>query len=629
MALEFILKLQDLMTPKLGASVQKADAQLQRMQNNATKGNRAMGASFEDVRKRVEQLRTTASKATDWKLFKDATRQANDLEKQMDNLERKASGKGSGGFLKGMIGGAVAYGAISIGKDALQAAAEREKQRVNFEVMTGSKQTGNDLLGKIVRMADVTPFESKDLIGNAKMLMQYGLGVEKVMPTLQKLGDISGADKEKMESLTMAFGKVISEGKLNGRALEEMIYAGYNPLNDIAKKTGISMAELRKQMEKGAISAKMVEQAFDSATGPGGRFYNLMEKQSQTLAGRYSTLMDNYHHKLTDIGEAMMPVASYLLDMTANGLTWLNISKSQSEKLIGEKLEMNELVRMISSYNEKTEERKVLVTQLENKYPELLKGLDREKFTNDQLAASLQKVNEQYNQRIQLANSVSLRDSNKKMYQDAQGEQIRMSAIASALKSGDITSAKSLMNPIERGAFAMGLDKDYFRREAIDNGVAAVDAKKRMQKYDNEASIGELFQRAKSLSDLANNKTDLSAKISDPKKRSSFMQLAKNISFAGNVAHFPGVGLLDKMDSLMNGSSAGGSGADGGLGDLKGASEKGMSGQKEVTINIQKLGIDKFELHSINVKEGVAELEKMMREMFLRIVYSANGMAVN
>ena len=217
MALEFLLKLQDMMTPKLGSSLKAADATLNKTQQLAIKGNKQMGASFEGVRKRIDELRTTANKTTDWRIFKDATRHANDLEKQLDRLQNKASGKSGGMSFGGMLaGGAIAYGAFNLGKDALQLAAEREKQKVNFQVMTGDRNTGNELLQKIIRMADVTPFESQDLIASSKMLLQYGLSVDKVMPTLQKLGDISGADKEKLGSLTMAFGKVISEGKLNG-----------------------------------------------------------------------------------------------------------------------------------------------------------------------------------------------------------------------------------------------------------------------------------------------------------------------------------------------------------------------------------------------------------------------------
>jgi len=616
-----------MMTPKLGVALQKADSQLNRLQSNAINGNRQMGASFEDMRKRVEQLRDAAQKSTDWKLFKDATRQANDLEKQMDRLEKKASGKGGIGFGAMAAIGAVAYGAFDLGKDALQLAAEREKQRVNFQVMTGSRQVGNDLLGKITHMADVTPFESQDLIGNAKMLMQYGLGVDKVMPTLQKLGDISGADKQKLESLTMAFGKVTSEGKLNGRALEEMIYAGYNPLNDISKKTGLSMAVLRKEMEKGAISARMVQEAFDTATGPGGRFYNLMEKQSQTLAGRYSTLMDQWHHKLTDIGEALMPLASNLMTVTSGLLSMLNIGKSHTTQLIEEKGEVSGLLRTIMSLNEKNDVRKKLLGEMISKYPELFGGINTEKASNEQLLGILQKINGTYEERIALSRKVVQADLAKKDADYAYADYIKDIRIVEFLRKGDYAGAAK-----EDGSMALLGQKrsvkfwenrsnvDFSRYQGMDSKREGI-----QREADRDQRLADLSQKLQGFYNIAQNPNELKRSIPDANKRAKFSSLMKNVRFENGVPKAM-AGYVEQMDKLINPSTAG---ADTGLSDLKGVSEHGMSGQKEINIHIQKLGIDKFELHSINVKEGMAELERMVKEMFLRIVYSANGMAVN
>lgn len=63
-----------------------------------------------------------------------------------------------------------------------------------------------------------------------------------------------------------------------------MINAGFNPLEVIAKKTGKTLGELKKEMEKGAISAKMVEEAMKDATSEGGRFFNGMELASKTFS---------------------------------------------------------------------------------------------------------------------------------------------------------------------------------------------------------------------------------------------------------------------------------------------------------------------------------------------------------
>lgn len=628
MALEFLLKLQDMMTPKLGSSLKAADATLNKTQQLAIKGNKQMGASFEGVRKRIDELRTTANKTTDWRIFKDATRHANDLEKQLDRLQNKASGKSGGMSFGGMLaGGAIAYGAFNLGKDALQLAAEREKQKVNFQVMTGDRNTGNELLQKIIRMADVTPFESQDLIASSKMLLQYGLSVDKVMPTLQKLGDISGADKEKLGSLTMAFGKVISEGKLNGRALEEMIYAGYNPLNDISKKTGISMAELRKQMEKGTITTKMVEDGMTAATSTGGRFDHLMEKQSLTLSGRYSTAMDNYHHKLTDVGEAMMPLASNALTAFSNILEGIQISKTHAVVLAGEKAEVNGLIASITKYNQGSELRSAFVKKLVGEYPDLFKGLDVEKMKNNELLSTLNKINEAYDTRIKLASSQLRGDVNRKKATEQMDNYLRYTAIADAIELGDMGTAESLMNFGEVTIGTKNSKIKHFRILASASLTERNAFDKRANAADSETKSGEFLQTIQEAYALRNNPNALSEKFAKKADRNKFIDLAKQISINGNTYSTNGGGLsfAEKLKAAMNPGSQEASG----LGDLKTTSEKAMSGQREVNITINKLGIDTFKLESLNVKEGVGELEKMMKEMFLRIVYSANGMAVN
>src|SRR5690606_25401177 len=92
------------------------------------------------------------------------------------------------------------------------------------------------------------------------------------------IGDIAMGDANKMNSLTLAYSQMTSTGKLMGQDLLQMINAGFNPLNEISKKTGKSIGDLKKEMEQGKISANMVEKAFIGATSEGGQFYMMAEK---------------------------------------------------------------------------------------------------------------------------------------------------------------------------------------------------------------------------------------------------------------------------------------------------------------------------------------------------------------
>ena len=170
-------------------------------------------------------------------------------------------------------------------------------------------------------MGAKTPFETSDLAKASQTLLAFGTSAEDLLPTLQMLGDVSQGNKERFDSLTLAFAQVGSAGKLSGQDLLQFVNAGFNPLNEISKMTGESMAELKERMSAGGVSAEEVAEAFKHATSEGGQFYQAMEAQSQTFNGQMSTLKDN---AMSFIGELTQGVTNTLKDSvlpTVNG--WL------------------------------------------------------------------------------------------------------------------------------------------------------------------------------------------------------------------------------------------------------------------------------------------------------------------
>lgn len=81
-----------------------------------------------------------------------------------------------------------------------------------------------------------------------------------------------------------------------------MINAGFNPLQEIARKTGKSISELKEEMSKGAISAQMVQEAFISATSAGGKFFGMSEAASKTINGQISMMEDAMDAAFNELG---------------------------------------------------------------------------------------------------------------------------------------------------------------------------------------------------------------------------------------------------------------------------------------------------------------------------------------
>ena len=171
--------------------------------------------------------------------------------------------------------------------------ATMESYLTNFKVMLGSEEAAATKLSEIRKMAASTPFSLDDLTSGTQTLLQFGIAADDTTGVLQRLGDISLGNAEKLQTLTRAYGKMSSAQKVTLENVNMMIDAGFNPLNQICDATGESMSDLYKRISDGKVSFSELEAAVEAATSQGGQFYNGMLEASQTFSGRMSTLKDN------------------------------------------------------------------------------------------------------------------------------------------------------------------------------------------------------------------------------------------------------------------------------------------------------------------------------------------------
>ena len=239
----------------------------------------------------------------------------------MDNAELKSKLNESTNLLKGFqttIGGVLGGAALgisikSMGDFAINASKKFEQAQISFSKMLQSEKDGQRLINDIQDLANATPMTSDSLANNARLLLNFNaVAKDEVIPTLKMLGDITGGDQARMDSLTLAFAQSASAGRLMGQDLLQMINAGFNPLQIMAEKTGKSIAQLKDDMSKGKISTDMVIQAFKDATEAGGKFYGMMEAQSQSKAGLEATKADSLEILARTITDKAMPALKEL-----------------------------------------------------------------------------------------------------------------------------------------------------------------------------------------------------------------------------------------------------------------------------------------------------------------------------
>lgn len=191
--------------------------------------------------------------------------------------------------------------------------ATMESYLTNFKVMLGSEEAAATKLSEIRKMAASTPFSLDDLTSGTQTLLQFGIAADDTTGVLQRLGDISLGNAEKLQTLTRAYGKMSSAQKVTLENVNMMIDAGFNPLNQICDATGESMSDLYKRISDGKVSFSELEAAVEAATSQGGQFYNGMLEASQTFNGRLSTLTDNTKALLGALSDSLYSSLSDLL----------------------------------------------------------------------------------------------------------------------------------------------------------------------------------------------------------------------------------------------------------------------------------------------------------------------------
>lgn len=237
------------------------------------------------------------------------------LDKSIDSSQKKFKAFGDKALQVGKkLSTYVTLPILAIGAAALKSAADMETQQAAFETLLGSADRAKILLEDLTEFSAKTPFQLTQLSDATKTMLSFGIEVDKATEYLKNIGDIALGDGEKLKSITLAFSQIQSTGRLMGQDLLQLINAGFNPLQEISKKTGETMAELKDRMSKGAISAQEVADAFRDATSEGGQFYGGMEKASQTLSGQISTLKDNIGILMRELVSGLLPV---IKDMVA------------------------------------------------------------------------------------------------------------------------------------------------------------------------------------------------------------------------------------------------------------------------------------------------------------------------
>ncbi len=226
----------------------------------------------------------------------------------------------------GLASAGVALGAMA--NQSVKLAANMEQTRVAFQTMLGDAGKGNALLDQLNNFANATPYTNNEVIQGGQILLSAGIDQSEIVPQLGMIGDIASGIKMPLGELATTYSKITNLGKAQREELQQLARTGI--LEHLANKYGVTKERILEMGTEGKITSKVISAAFKEMTGPGGNFYGMMEKMSQTFNGRLSTLKGKAQAVAIQYGTMLLPVMKKFVNLLIQGVEWL----AKNEKTI-------------------------------------------------------------------------------------------------------------------------------------------------------------------------------------------------------------------------------------------------------------------------------------------------------
>lgn len=205
-----------------------------------------------------------------------------------------------GASLTALSGGFATLGVMSAGKF--------EQTTIAFETMLGSAAETQKLLADLTEFAAKTPFEMPEVEQAARGLVAFGERGDKLIETLHILGNAAAGTSTDFGLLTLVYNQVRGVGKLLTQDFRQLSTRGVLTLKDIANYFKVTDEEAQDLLSTGQVGFEDLRNILASLSEEGGRFFNLTERQSDSLLGSIAKLKDAFNIFLRQIGEELIPI---------------------------------------------------------------------------------------------------------------------------------------------------------------------------------------------------------------------------------------------------------------------------------------------------------------------------------
>ena len=320
-----------------------------------------MNRRLKEVEKAIEKLEPAFTKLQkkSEKLEQQQDKLAQKQKKLAENMKgtTKEAEKQSVSFnsLQNMMTKFLSVYAIGrVASEMAQITGELELQKRSLEVIVGNAGTANELYSTIRDMSQMSPYTFQNLMKSTRQLSAFGIETRDLYDTMKALSDIGAGLSVDVQRLILAYGHTRSYGYLSGIQNRQFETAGidmigglveyYNKLADAEERAGraaerVTRKDVFKRMSKRDISFEDVNAVIMELDREGGKFYNMQERQFETLGGQLRNLRNNYNIMMSEMGEQNKGVLKFgvnlLNELTGNWEKYGTVIKALIPALLG------------------------------------------------------------------------------------------------------------------------------------------------------------------------------------------------------------------------------------------------------------------------------------------------------
>ena len=361
--------------------------------------------SAKDANRNLDKLKNSSNKLSE--AFNKVTRRSQKTQTALKNTGRAARSASTGvrslaASLRPLL---AAFAVIGSARFVFIKSAEVETQRKSLEVLTGSVGEANKIIRELQAFGSVTPFTSSELIEQSKRLKAFGFETNEITDTVKRLSNVAGATGADLSGIATAFGQIRAKGKLQQEENLQLLERGVDITTELKKITGLQGEAFEEAQRRGKIGADLVNQALINLTNEGGAFFNGATAQADTLAGRFSTLVDSVETLARTIGERLGPTIKTILNLAIDAVNAIN--RLITRATLGPQIVQAELQARQKAIDETKEKFNFNIGAVEGP----LAGAGVEEFFKERLEINTtEAINELLNKNLEIENKIATKE---------------------------------------------------------------------------------------------------------------------------------------------------------------------------------------------------------------------------